>query len=57
MTKNQKNVLKFVFCAIAVLGILYLTTVRIWCLRHTLAAVLCVATVFWYGYHFFTDKE
>lgn len=57
MTKDQKQILKFAICTIACIGILYLTTVRVWCLRHTIGIVLCIAAILWYGYHFYTDKE
>ena len=56
MTKNKKSVIMFSVCTIAVLGILYLTTVREWNTYHVIGFIVCVIVILLYLYCFLHGK-
>lgn len=55
ISRNTKNIIKFMTCAIAGVVTLWLTTVYTWNMWHIILLVLCVSVFIGFAYHVFTD--
>ena len=54
--RNRNNLIKFIICALATFGLLWVMSVPDWQVYHVITLVVCVGVWIWYLWHVFNDK-